>query len=512
MALAIATNNAALNAAASASSVNRDMETSMARLSTGKRINSASDDAAGVAISSRLSAEIRGTDQAIRNSLDGQALLDTAEGAHKEVENILQRMREVSVQAANDTNNSQDRSNLQAEMDAMVTEIDRIAGTTTWAGENLMSASQTDFSFQVGAATGDKNQINVTIDGMGSKNLGLAASSAAERVANTAAQTAYDALVTAETTAIASVATAFTASNDATVAHTAAVAKNTLVAAVSLQTVAGTTTTASTAGEKAAAIRDGLNAGLDDHATGMDLARGELALDIAQMPDATEKAAALVTLANVDTAIAAFKASTTDATAGSTYLDVDAKFDLAIAHAGGDTATKIAVTAIPTVDLAFADMVTTTATEVAASPAATATLKETADTKAGLLVTAEAAQATATAAKNATSDPANLKGTGLSVSSGANARTSVTTIDAAISTVSSQRSKLGAVSNRLNHTISNLSNVVSNISSARGRIEDADYAMETTNLAKNQILQRASVAMLSQANVSKGNVLGLLRG
>jgi flagellin len=107
MALAIATNNAALNAAASASSVNRDMETSMARLSSGKRINSASDDAAGVAISSRLSAEIRGTDQAIRNSLDGQALIDTAEGAHKEIENILQRMREVTVQAANDTNNEQ---------------------------------------------------------------------------------------------------------------------------------------------------------------------------------------------------------------------------------------------------------------------------------------------------------------------------------------------------------------------------------------------------------------------
>ena len=86
MALAIATNNAALRAAASASSVNRDMETSMARLSSGKRINSASDDAAGVAISSRLTSNIRGTDQAIRNALDGQALIDTAEGAHKEIE------------------------------------------------------------------------------------------------------------------------------------------------------------------------------------------------------------------------------------------------------------------------------------------------------------------------------------------------------------------------------------------------------------------------------------------
>ena len=116
MALAIGTNNAALNAAASASRVNRVMETSMARLSTGKRINSASDDAAGVAISSRLSAEIRGTDQAIRNSLDGQALIDTAEGAHKEIENILQRTREVTIQAANDTNNDQDRANLQAEI------------------------------------------------------------------------------------------------------------------------------------------------------------------------------------------------------------------------------------------------------------------------------------------------------------------------------------------------------------------------------------------------------------
>ena len=179
MALAIATNNAALNAAAAASSVNRDMETSMARLSSGKRINSASDDAAGVAISSRLSAEIRGTDQAIRNALDGQALIDTAEGAHSEIENILQRMREVSVQAANDTNNSQDRANLQAEMNALVTEIDRIAGTTTWAGENLMAADGgTDFSFQVGANTSSENQIEVTLDGMSSKALGLEAASA----------------------------------------------------------------------------------------------------------------------------------------------------------------------------------------------------------------------------------------------------------------------------------------------------------------------------------------------
>ena len=120
--IAIGTNIAVINVAAAASSAHRDIGTSMARLLSGARINSASDDAAGAAISSRLSAEIRGT---------GQALIDTAEGAHKEVENILQRMREVSLQAAKETNNAQDRSNLQAELAPMVSEIDRVSSTNS---------------------------------------------------------------------------------------------------------------------------------------------------------------------------------------------------------------------------------------------------------------------------------------------------------------------------------------------------------------------------------------------
>ena len=279
MALAIATNNAALNAAASASSVNRDMEASMARLSSGKRINSASDDAAGVAISSRLSAEIRGTDQAIRNSLDGQALIDTAEGAHKEIENILQRMREVAVQSANDTNNGQDRTNLQAEMDAMITEIDRIAGTTTWAGEQLMDeASGTTFSFQVGSATGTQNQIAVTLNSMNATKLGVP----------------------------------------------------------------------------------------------------------------------------------------------KTAVDLESNMTSRLA--------------------------------------------------------------------------------------------SIHEIDHAIELVNDQRSELGAVSNRLNHTVNNLTNISSNLSAAKGGIEDADFALETTKLAKNQILLQASTAMLAQANASKQNVVSLLQG
>ncbi len=164
-------------AAASATSANRDMETSMERLSTGKRINSAKDDAAGVAIASRLSSEIRGTNQAIRNAQDGQALINTAEGAHKEIETILQRMRELAVQSSNDTNDSTDRTNLQAEFSALSTEINRIAGATTWAGQELLTgAGGTDgdgaFNLQVGGNTGTVDTITVTISGMTTSDLG----------------------------------------------------------------------------------------------------------------------------------------------------------------------------------------------------------------------------------------------------------------------------------------------------------------------------------------------------
>ena len=139
MALSVATNTGALMAQAAASSVNKEMETSMERLATGKRINGAADDAAGVAISSRLTSEIRGTNQAIRNAMDSQAMVDTAEGAHEEITNILQRMREIAVQAANDTNDTTDRNNLSAEVKQLATEIDRIAQVTTWAGKTLLN-------------------------------------------------------------------------------------------------------------------------------------------------------------------------------------------------------------------------------------------------------------------------------------------------------------------------------------------------------------------------------------
>jgi flagellin len=190
MALTVATNSGALMAQAAASSVNKSMENSMERLATGKRINSASDDAAGVAIASRLTSEIKGTNMAIRNAMDGQAMIDTAEGAHVEVENILQRMRELAVQSANASNNSEDRVNLQLEVDQLMTEIDRISKTTTWAGQGLLNGSsgsdgatsssftdKANFTFQVGSGDNAADSITTSIGSISSAAIGIGGSS-----------------------------------------------------------------------------------------------------------------------------------------------------------------------------------------------------------------------------------------------------------------------------------------------------------------------------------------------
>ena len=392
MALTIGTNVASLQASAAASSVNRDLETSMARLSSGKRINSAADDAAGVAIASRLSSEIRGTDQAIRNALDGQALIDTAEGGHKEIEAILQRMREVSVQAANDTNSVQDRGNLQAEMDALSLEVDRIAGVTTWAGNSVMdggggasttaSPASKSFSLQVGAATSTKNQIAVAINAMDASTLSVGVTAFASG----------DAVVTGEL---------------------------------------GGNLTAST---------------------------GKFVLDTTVNTDAAKKAKIFLTGSiSVESTT---NGNGTDGSAVATNQDV---MGGELAAAVNDSSAFQAVGVSATYD------------------AATKTVQLTYNETKSHVMSADAA------------------------------KQSITNIDAAIKTVNTQRSELGAVSNRLSHTVSNMTNISTNLSAARGGIEDADFALETTNLAKNQILQQASTAMLAQANASKQNVLTLLQ-
>ena len=272
--LSINTNVGALQAATASYSVNKSMETSMQRLSTGKRVNGAGDDAAGLQISTRLTAEIQGINQAIRNAADGQAMLATAEGATNEISLILLRMRELAVQSANGTMGAADRAAVNSEFVALEAEINRINDNTTWAGLALTNGQFT---------TGGAGVFHVGPD---------------------ASQTITHAIEDLATTA------------------------NSLVVAITLATLTG-------------------------------------------------------------------------------------------------------------------------------------------------------------------------------------ANAAITAIDAAISTVGTEREQMGAVMNRLDHTISNLQNVSTNLQVAKGRLVDADFAAETANLARTQVLQQASMAMLSQANASKQNILAL---
>jgi flagellin len=281
MALQINTNIGALMAANSASSINREMETSMARLSTGQRINAARDDAAGMAVANRFTAEIKGFNQAVRNASDAQAMIDVAEGALIEATNILLRMREIAVQAANDTASAADRDALDLEYQDLIAELSRIEDSTTWGHVKVIDGS--------GGSSG-----------------------------------------------------AFT-------------------------------------------------------------------------------------------------------------------FLIGTGHTNTATADQMAVT--------FADLTTMTANSVSTD-----------------------------------------------VDDQTNSLAAIVAVDADIVLINAERAQLGAKSNRLNHAIANMTNNSMNLSTALSRVADADFASESTNLAKTQILQQASTAMLAQANASKQSVLQLLQG
>ena len=163
------TNTASINAQYNLNKVNQEMEKAMEQLSSGKRINSAGDDAAGIAIASRMESQVRGLNQAMRNAADGQSLVDTAEGAMDEISNMLQRMRELALQASNDTNSDSDRESLDLEIDALMDEIDRVVSTTAFNGKNILDGSA-ELNFQIGSEAGQN--MNVAINSMGTNALG----------------------------------------------------------------------------------------------------------------------------------------------------------------------------------------------------------------------------------------------------------------------------------------------------------------------------------------------------
>ena len=378
----INTNMSANIAANSMTRNERSMSSTMERLSTGLRINSAKDDAAGLAISSKMTSQIRGLNQAVRNSNDAISMVQVAEGAMKEVTNMFQRMRELAVQSISDSNTSADRTALNNEYKQLSAEVNRIAENTQWNGTNILDGARTNTVFQIGA---NANQtISVNFGDLSTNN------ATAEVTANT--------------------------SDLATITVTGAIAADDVVS-YKVTDSAGNSTFATIAGTHL-------------------------------------QSAATITSNEVET------------NSAGTVGDAETGAVIVTAQSAASTAFTIA-SASDGNDITISDVQITRGTN--APVAAT------------------------------------------DITSSAFATRALGVLDTAIEGVNSTRAGLGASMSRLEYASDNLQNVSQNTSAARSRVLDADYAAETTELARTQIIQQASTAMLSQANQAQQSVLALLK-
>ena len=386
MALTVNTNIASLNTQRNLNTSSNALNTSLQRLSTGSRINSAKDDAAGLQIANRLTSQVNGLNVAVKNSNDGISMAQTAEGALQQSTTILQRMRDLSLQSANGSNSEGERKALNSEVTELKKELNRISNTTTFGGKKLLDGNFGTTTFQVGSAANET--ISVKIDEMSTSSL---------------KGKYYEGSVAAATG---------TASASGTVTVSGSVNGTGFSVQVS---VASGTTAAQFSQSVATAINDA-NVGVG----------------------------AFVNDAGVTTLVSGQN------TAG--------------------TANALSALSVS-------------------------------GTVAGITGGAYTAAAAVTETEMTNIDVSTVQG----------AQESVIVIDQAIQSIDKQRADLGAVQNRFENTIGNLQNIAENVSAARGRIQDTDFAAETANLTKNQILQQAGTAILSQANQLPQAVLSLLQ-
>ncbi|QEW07741.1 flagellin N-terminal helical domain-containing protein [Nitrincola iocasae] len=661
MSMVINSNIMSLNAQNQLSKSQSAQQSAMERLTSGKRINGAKDDAAGLAISNRMSSQIRGLDQAVRNANDGISMIQTAEGALEESTNILQRMRELSIQSANGTYSEGNRSTLNAEVKQLVSELDRIAETTSFNGQNILDGSLGKTALQVGS---EANQtIEFSIGKMDAKTLGMGSTSAdvmgaaTTLVADTTALTkdsininGQSILATGETwtggtdefgdliekinTNVRGVTASTYAETTATSAGTGVLVEGTDTLTITLNKLDGTTAAVSVTGTEdmeglvakineegggllAASVGDdgkltisaenvagitmtdvvGATGTLADATASITLTSddGEAVIvergsvgDTATLaafgyrenndPGVIEGAAAGAgTLASGDVTINGVKVGAGDgatlqdtvnainavssetavkATAfSSVEIDVSAKTGAHAAadfHLNGEIINSGAdIDALVTnINAVSSDTgVTATlegnylrlegdvsqikfgdATGVSDSGAALAAaidaggsvtvadaaggVKLTSDSGSPISVDVNANGATVTGLLDANTTANGKFGAAVNsidISTAAGAQKAIGIIDNALDTVNNLRGDLGAVNNRLEFTMNNLSSISQNVSAARSRIEDADFAVESANLSRSQVLQQAGTAMLAQANAQPQQVLSLLQ-
>ena len=471
----INTNIMSLNSQRNLNRSQNALQTSLQRLSSGLRINSAKDDAAGLAISERFTAQIRGLNQAVRNANDGISLSQTAEGALSEAGNILQRIRELAVQSANATNSASDRQALNAEVGQLVAELDRIATNTEFNGQKLLDGTFGSAIFQVGA---NANQtIGTTTGNFRTSQYGD------YRVSGAASSGAATARIGGETVTV----NGSLGSRDFTIA----------------------------AGESAKGVAESINAFVND--TGVRaFAKTELEVSF----DAAGAYIIDVTSDNETAETIAF-----------TLGDPTSADGLSAAvTAFNDASSKTGVTARLNEDSTAIILTNSTGNNITMMDKATPNAGNV--TVGGAVLTADGAVDTAVITGQVTFDSDrsfSVSGTAgqsltnsieasdlmsvaqLDVSTVDDANEALAIVDAALNIVNGQRAKFGAIQSRFESTIANLSTNAENLTAARSRIRDTDFAQETAELTRAQILQQAGTAMLAQANLQPQNVLALLQ-
>ena len=456
------------------------LQTSLQRLSSGLRINSAKDDAAGLAISERFTSQIRGLTVAARNANDGISLAQVAEGALEEASNILQRVRELAVQSINATNSPSDRTALNLEVSQLTAELDRIARSTEFNGQKILDGTFGTALFQVGS---NANQTIVATTGnFKTKQYGdYRIQGYDNNVANVHRLDANGSI------------TVSGGSGTASISYAASDSANSVAAAVNLANEnTGVTASALTQfdvsfaasgfykfdvfSENTSAVSVGFNI---SEATGIEA----LSVAASAFNDITSKTGVVATVKEDGTGI-----ELSHYTGENVILQ-----DTSFANSGAVTLSTSNSTLVLT-----ADTVVNTATISG---------QVTFDASKAFTI-----QGSATEVLSAASEASILqKVSDIDISTVDNSNLALTIADAALSQISSQRAKFGALQNRFGSTISNLETAVENLSAARSRIMDADFAVETAELTRTQILQQAGTAMLAQANQIPQNVLSLLQ-
>ncbi|MBC7454177.1 MAG: flagellin [Massilia sp.] len=483
MAAFINTNTASLNAQRNLNSSQGALATSLQRLSSGLRINSAKDDAAGLAISERMTSQIRGTDQAARNANDGISMAQTAEGDLTQIGTNLQRMRELTVQSSNASNSSSDRAALQNEVNQLRQEIDRVAANSSFNGVKLLDGSFSSQTFQVGANNTSNDKITISsIDSSRSSSLGISYAATVTSGAVTGASTGTN--LTINGSAVnASVAGN---QNGQTAGSAYAVAQ-----AINSSSTGVTATANATSIVTATAIAD--NATTD---SAVAVAKGDLTINgvsVGAIAGATTGAAKADNVAAAINLVSAASGVTATSAAGKVTLTAADGREITAANGGTNTAT-VAATGI-----ALSTTQGTIKLDVSGSSSS--------NTKITIGSTALGFTGATTAGAQG--------GQALSVidiSTVAGAGTALSAIDSALSAVNTSRANLGAYQNRFASVVTSLQTTSENLSASRSRIQDTDFAHETAQLTRGQILQQAGTAMLAQANSLPNGVLALLRG